>query len=106
MEFLTAFFVLAVGHSASICSSNRRVSPRADRDLDEYAQSIGRDNLAAAQAFEHLAAIPERKSRRAFHNPAVAGIRHRRSPGFKRHLIFYRLIPGRYRGHPRPLRCP
>jgi toxin ParE1/3/4 len=68
--------------------------------MDEHAEFIARDNLeaarrfydVAAQAFEHLAAMPEMGSPRLLRNPAVAGLRLWRIPGFERHLIFYRPI--------------
>jgi toxin ParE1/3/4 len=76
------------------------IRPRADRDLDEHAAFIARDNLeagrrfydAAAQAFEQLAMMPEMGSPRIFRNPALAGLRLWRIPGFECHLIFYRPI--------------
>jgi toxin ParE1/3/4 len=76
------------------------IRPRADRDLDEHAAFIARDNLdasrrfydAAAQAFEQLAMMPEMGSPRIFRNPALADLRLWRIPGFERHLIFYRPI--------------
>ena len=76
------------------------IRPRADRDLDEHAAFIARDNLeagrrfydAAAQAFEHLAIMPEMGSLRIFRNPALAGLRLWRILGFERHLIFYRPV--------------
>jgi toxin ParE1/3/4 len=77
------------------------IRPRADRDLDEHAAFIARDNLdagrrfydAAAQAFEQLATLPEMGSPRTFRNPALTGIRLWRLPSFERYLIFYRPIP-------------
>jgi len=79
------------------------IRPRADRDLDEHAAFIARDNLdagrrfydAAAQAFEQLAMMPEMGSPRIFRNPALAGLRLWRIPGFERHLIFYRPLQDR-----------
>jgi toxin ParE1/3/4 len=76
------------------------IRPRADRDLDEHAAFIARDNLeagrrfydAAAQAFEQLAMMPEMGSPRIFRNPVLAGIRLWRIPGYEHHLIFYRPI--------------
>jgi toxin ParE1/3/4 len=76
------------------------IRPRADRDMDEHAEFIARNNLeaarrlydAAAQAFDQLAAMPEMGSPRAFRNPSLSGLRLWRIPGFERHLIFYRPI--------------
>ena len=76
------------------------IRPRADRDLDEHAEFIARDNLeaagrfydAAAEAFDRLAVLPEMGSPRTFRNPALAGLRMWRIPNFERYLIFYRPI--------------
>ncbi len=76
------------------------IRPRADRDLEDHAAFIARDNLeagrrfydVAAQAFEQLAMMPEMGSPRTFRNPALAGLRLWRIPSFERYLIFYRPI--------------
>ena len=76
------------------------IRPQADRDLDDHAALIARDNLeagrrfydAAAQVFDQLALMPEMGSPRTFRNPALAGVRLWRIPGFERYLIFYRPI--------------
>jgi toxin ParE1/3/4 len=68
------------------------IRPRADRDLDEHAEFIARDNLeaarrfydAAAEAFDRLAVLPEMGSPRTFRNPALAGLRMWRIPSFER----------------------
>jgi toxin ParE1/3/4 len=64
------------------------IRPPADRDLDEHAAFIARDNLeagrrfydAAAQAFEQFAMMPKMGSPRIFCNPALAGLRLWRIP--------------------------
>jgi toxin ParE1/3/4 len=76
------------------------IRPRADRDLDDHAEYIARDNLeaarrfydAAAKAFEQLVVLPEMGSPQTFRNPALTGLRMWRIPRFERYLIFYRPI--------------
>jgi toxin ParE1/3/4 len=75
--------------------------PQVTRDLAEQAVFIGRNNPEAANRFLHAAEdafgqldrLPQMGSPRQFRNPALAGLRLWRIPGFERYLIFYRPIP-------------
>jgi toxin ParE1/3/4 len=75
------------------------ITPAADRDLEEQAVYIGRDNFAAAVrftdaanvAFRQLAEMPRMGSVRETRNPNLKGLRTWRIPGFEKHLVFYRM---------------
>ena len=67
-------------------------------DINDIADYIARDSLAAADrfvdavgdAFERLAEMPGMGVRREFNNPRLAGMRMWPVTGFSKHLIFYR----------------
>ena len=75
------------------------ITPEASEDLDNHFAYIAEDNLdaairfldAAQQAFETISEMPEIGSSREFKNPRLAGIRMWPIPGFRKHLIFYRI---------------
>jgi toxin ParE1/3/4 len=79
------------------------VQQLAEEDLSEQADYIARDHVdvalrfleAAEAAFSQLADLPDIGRRRQFRHPALAGVRSWPVPGFEKHLIFYRLNPGR-----------
>jgi toxin ParE1/3/4 len=82
---------------------NRRIviRPRADFDLDEQADFIARDSVAAARrfyeattrAFTTLASMPELGGSWESRNPKYAELRMWAVRGFEKHVIFYRVIP-------------
>jgi toxin ParE1/3/4 len=77
------------------------IRPRADFDLEEQAEYIARDSVAAARrfyeaatkAFKTLANMPEMGGSWGSRNPTVADLRVWPVRGFEKYLIFYRIIP-------------
>jgi toxin ParE1/3/4 len=73
------------------------VSSRAEKDLEELATYISRDNLDAAlrlidaanATFESLARFPGLGEPCEFDNPRLAEMRRWRIDGFVRYLLFY-----------------
>jgi toxin ParE1/3/4 len=76
------------------------VRPRADFDVDEQAEYIARDSVAAARrfyeavekTFEQLANMPGMGSSWESRDPRYADLRVWPVHGFGKHLIFYRAI--------------
>jgi toxin ParE1/3/4 len=74
------------------------VRPQARRDIDEIADFIAQDSVAAGrrfydsaqQAFRDLVATPGMGRLREFRNPRMAGVRSWAIRGFERFLVFYR----------------
>ena len=76
------------------------ITPAADRDVEEIAAYIGRDNATAAQrfisaamaAFQGLLEMPNIGSRVVTDDPRLGRLRHRRVPRFGNYLVFYRVM--------------
>lgn len=74
----------------------------ARRDLIEHYVHLGEDNLDAAERLlehtstllDNLARMPTMGRTRSYANPELTGIRFLPIPGFKKHLVFYRPMPG------------
>ena len=80
-----------------------RVSPAADRDLDEQADYLAKQASletalrfydAAAATFEKIAQMPSMGERWDSSNPRLAELRVWRVEGFEKRLIFYRPVDG------------
>ena len=75
------------------------IRPTADREVEEHATFIARDNESAAlrfteavqSAFERLLEFPSIGAIRSFRNKQLEGLRAWPIPGFKNYLIFYRI---------------
>jgi toxin ParE1/3/4 len=74
------------------------IRPAADRDLDELAAFIAKDDVGAAlrfydavaRAYEQLLDQPGIAASRDFDNPELRALRMWPVPRFPNHLIFYR----------------
>ena len=79
------------------------ISPQADRDIDALFAYLAQDSpdaadrflVAAQEALELLAEMPEIGSLQQFDHPALKDLRSWPVKGFEKHLIFYRLIASR-----------
>jgi toxin ParE1/3/4 len=80
-------------------TSQYRVLPAADRDLDDQADYLAREASletalrfydATHSTFEKIAQLPDIGEQRDSTNPRLAGLRLWRVEGFEKHLIFYR----------------
>jgi len=74
--------------------------PQVIRDLIELATYIAEDNMdasdrflvSAEETFKQLAQTPKTGKRCQFSHPNLIDVRQQAIKGFRRHLIFYRLI--------------
>jgi toxin ParE1/3/4 len=79
-----------------------RLTPTADRDVDEHFIYLAKRSgdagvrfLRAADAtFEQLAAMPELGQRQDFGGDRLVGVRAWQIRGFENYLVFYRPIQG------------
>jgi toxin ParE1/3/4 len=76
------------------------ISPEAENDLNEIYVFLGRHSLTAAErflvatqrAFEKLVTLPELAGHCESRHRALADLRVWPIPGFRKYLIFYRVI--------------
>jgi toxin ParE1/3/4 len=78
------------------------IRPSAWREFDHQAEYLARTSVATAQrfqeateqTFQEIARMPEIGSPYPLANPRLQGLRCWPVRGFKKHLIFYRLVDG------------